>query len=425
MLLRKQDATVRPEACEVADVLLLSLFTQQATAAWIDPDSGGALSRVIIERGRQVIARAILDRKLADAVVARLSFLCNIDVSGTSSELGRAMVQVSGLSFEVLLTTRSSANGFACEARLLDEEGRDARSVAHRPSGERYPEVLSPGTRVGSYRIIETIGKGGMGVVYVVEHKHLQKRFAMKVLLPSVFQDDPESAARFVCEARAAARAAHPGIVNVSDFGSLADGRSYLVMELLSGKSVAQIIRREGALQVSRALNLVHTAASALMAAHRAGVTHRDLTPSNIFVEREGHIEQAKLVDFGAAKMSSADSPESSEVRASVVFGTPYYMAPEHAQGHRTDARSDIYSLGCCFYEMLTGRVPFHAPSIREILLMHILEPIPTPQTPFGRLPQSVERIVCKMMAKKPEQRYQETRALVADLESAIAEQAV
>ena len=422
MLLRKQEAGIRSEACDVADVLLLSLFTQQATAAWIDPDPDGTSSRVIIERGRQVIARAILERKLADAVVARLSFLCDIDVSGTGSELGRAKVRVSGLSFEILLTTRSSASGFACETRLIDEEGRDARSVAHLPSGEGYPAILSPGTRVGSYRVIETIGKGGMGVVYVVEHKHLQKRFAMKVLLRSVFEDDPESAARFVCEARAAARPEHPGIVNVSDFGSLADGRSYLVMELLRGKSIAQLIRREGALRVPRALNLLRTASSALLAAHRAGVVHRDLTPSNIFVERDGRSERAKLVDFGAAKMSSADADEDPEVRASVVFGTPYYMAPEHAQGHQTDARSDIYSLGCCFYEMLTGRVPFHAPSIREILLMHILEPVPTPKTPFGKLSDSIEQILLKMMAKKPEHRYQKTETLVKELEKAIAE---
>lgn len=421
MYLRKHDQLTRDDACEVADVLLLSLFTQQATAAWIDPDSESASSRVFIERGHQVIARAVLDRELANAVVARLAFLCQLEIGAGASELGRAQVRVSGLCFEVLVTTRTAQTGLACEVRLIDEEGRDARSVATNPGGG-FPAILSPGTRVGAYRVIEKIGKGGMGVVYLVEHKSLQKRFAMKVLLRSVFEEDPESAARFVTEARAAARSDHRGIVSVSDFGSLADGRAYLVMELLRGKSMSQLLRRQGALRPVRALRLLRTAASALAAAHSAGVVHRDLTPSNIFVEGSGKTEEARLVDFGAAKMTSPGREEESEVRATVVFGTPYYMAPEHAQGHPTDSRSDLYSLGCCFYEMLSGTVPFHASSIREILLMHILEPIPEMEGPHGKVPPVLVDITSRMMAKKPERRYQSADKLLEDLERAQAE---
>jgi serine/threonine-protein kinase len=242
----------------------------------------------------------------------------------------------------------------------------------------------------------------------------------MKVLLRSVFAEDPDAGARFVCEARAAARGTHPGIVNVSDFGSLADGRAYLVMELLSGESVADVLRAEGALESLRALRLIRDAAEALAAAHEVGVVHRDLTPSNMFVETDQTGEERLvLVDFGAAKMTQAGGDDEEE-RASVVFGTPYYMAPEHAQGRSTDGRADIYSLGCCLFEMLTGEVPYTAETVRKILLRHILDPLPTLTGPADK--PFLRALIRRMLAKRPKDRYQSADALAADVRMCIDE---
>jgi serine/threonine-protein kinase len=257
-----------------------------------------------------------------------------------------------------------------------------------------------------------------MGVVYLVEHRQLQKRFAMKVLLRDVFERDPEASTRFVWEARAAARVQHPGIVSVSDFGNLADGRAFLVMELLSGKSVAEVLKAGGAMDPARAMALIASAADALQAAHAAGVVHRDLTPSNIFIEAADGGERAKLVDFGAAKLVTPGDGRDlkAEGREPIVFGTPYYMAPEHAQGRGTDARADIYSLGCCLFEMLTGRVPYRARSVREILLKHILAELPEPWSPRGPLPSCINAVIGRMMAKLPSDRYRGAGELSADL---------
>ena len=396
-------------ACEIADVLLLSLFTQGASTAMIEPQVRGN-AQVIIERGNQVIARAILEADLAEAVVARLALLAGLDPVERAGQLGRSHVKSAGVAYEVLVTTRTAAAGPGCEVRLLD-------AVGDRAPGGR----LARGSRIGPYKIIQVLGQGGMGVVYLVEHKQLQKRFAMKVLLQSVFEEDPESAARFVCEARAAARAHHPGIVNVSDFGSLADGRAFLVMELLSGESVGEIVAADGPFELRRALELVGEAAGALSAAHEAGVVHRDLTPSNMFVEVDKNdVERLVLVDFGAAKMTDAGVlGEEEGERAKVVFGTPYYMAPEHAQGRPCDGRSDIYALGCCLYEMLTGEVPYRAETVRKILLKHILEPLPSLEGSGADFPFT-RGLLRRMLAKRPEDRYQTANELAAGVRACL-----
>lgn len=411
-----------PRAGEVADVLIASLVAHDATAVWFEPMADDELHqeahRVTLERGRRQVVSAVLGGGLGDAVLARLALLAELDLLAGRPRSGRCAVRCDGRVLDLLVTVRGTDRGLAGELRRLDAAGDEAgATVASLPSGEAYPEILAPGTTVGPYRIERTLGRGGMGVVYAAEHTLLRKRFAMKVLAPSVLAEDPDSARRFVREARAAARVAHPGIVDVSDFGSLSDGRHYLVMELLSGRSLGALLDADGPLPPARAIAIVRGIASALGAAHAAGVVHRDLSPSNVFVDVGGEPDRVKLVDFGAAKVPDPDQADVPDGPAGYVLGTPYYMAPEQAQALQTDGRADLYALGVIFFELVSGAVPFDGDTPLDIVLEHIRQAPPALTSPAEALPDGLERIVARLLAKAPEDRYQTASALIDDLD--------
>ena len=228
------------------------------------------------------------------------------------------------------------------------------RSRSSRPS--RAPE-LDVGSEVdGRYRIIELIGEGGMGKVYLAEHVEIGKRVALKVLHPS-YSRMPDLVERFRREARAASKIGHPNIVDVTDFGATADGSVYFVMEYLEGVELGSVIEREGALDVARALRITGQICRALSAAHREGIIHRDLKPENIFlITRDGEADVVKVLDFGIAKTTEAEAARERRLTSpGMAMGTPEYMAPEQAAGRPADARTDIYSLGAIMYEMVTG----------------------------------------------------------------------
>lgn len=394
-------------------------MVQRATAVWLEPVVPGAghrdAHRVTIESGHRKVASAVLGGGLGDAVLARLALVAGLDLFAGGSPSGRCEVAVGATRLELLVTVRTTERGLAGELRVLDAAGDDAgASVATLPDGGVYPPVLTPGTVVGPYTILRVLGRGGMGVVYAAQHRLLCKEFAMKILAAEVLAEDPDSARRFVREARAAARIRHPGIVDVSDFGTLSDGRHYLVMELLAGRSLDRVIRKEGAVAPARAIALVRAVATALEAAHGAGVVHRDLTPSNIFTGIAGDELAVKLVDFGAAALPDSDVPDGPP---GYVLGTPYYMAPEQVQGLATDARCDLYALGVVFYELLTGGVPFEGETPREIAVKHILEAPPVPRSPREAISDELERVVLRLLAKKPADRYQSASSLIADLD--------
>jgi serine/threonine-protein kinase len=407
-----------PEAAGVADVILAAMALHRATCCWFEPVVGGThrdAHKISLERGATPVASAVLGGGLGDAVIARLALLCELDLLERAPQTGRTRVQCGDRELEVLVTTRSTAHGLAGELRVLGEAASGPGQARPGEGGE-LPELLPEGTEIASYRIIGTLGRGGMGVVYRVEHQVLRKEFALKVLAGAVLASDPDSARRFQREARAAARVKHHGIVDVSDFGTLPDGRPYLVMELLRGESLAERLRRDGALQPAHAVRLVRKATEALAAAHRAGVVHRDITASNIFVERDASGDElVKLVDFGAAR-TPEPGEEIPDGPPGMVLGTPYYMAPEQARGQHTDERTDIYSLGVVLYEVLAGAVPFNDPSIREIVRKHVFEPAPLPRSPHEALPEDLERLVERCLAKEPAERYQSADALLDDL---------
>lgn len=221
----------------------------------------------------------------------------------------------------------------------------------------------TPGERLGPYRLVRRLGRGGMGEVWLAEHEQIKSQVAIKLVLADPHDED--AAARFLREARATARIRHPGIVAVSDFGERSGGGAYLVMELLDGESLAERLQR-GPLRLSLVLELGVQIAEALAAAHAADVIHRDLKPANVFLVPDAAAREAvraKLLDFGVAKAIGASADELGHTTTGAVVGTPVYMAPEQCTSSRgaVDHRADLYALGVLLYEMATGTPPFAA----------------------------------------------------------------
>jgi serine/threonine-protein kinase len=268
------------------------------------------------------------------------------------------------------------------------------------------------------YEIEAVIGEGGMGTVYAVRHRSLGKRFALKALRKDL-ANDREVAARFMQEARTAAVVSHPALVEITDFGRLPSGPPYFVMELLEGRSLADLIRAGGPIPAARAVDIIRQIADGMTVAHEANIVHRDLKPENIHIGAgEGGRDRVKVVDFGLAKVIGA----SRLTRAGVVFGTPHYMSPEQALGEPVDHRSDIYALGIVMYEMFTGRVPFEADSYMGVLTKHMyMAPVPPSQLIGTAKLGALEDVTLRCLEKKPQQRYESLRALVADLDRALS----
>lgn len=270
----------------------------------------------------------------------------------------------------------------------------------------------------GRYRVDRKIGEGGMGVVYLATHTVLGKKLALKILRSEMARD-AEVVQRFMQEAQSASSIGHPNIIDINDFGRLADGSVYFVMEYLEGESLTSYIQRGGSIPIADALAIVRQIASALGAAHARGIVHRDLKPDNIqLVSRQSGLV-VKILDFGIAKVGGASSKLT---RTGVIFGTPHYMAPEQAAGQSVDGRTDLYALGCILYEMFTGRVPFDADTFMGILSKHMFE-VPARPTALadGTRLGVYEDVVMRMLAKKPEQRYASMEEFSAELDRVSA----
>ncbi|HAF25121.1 MAG TPA: hypothetical protein DCK93_19815 [Blastocatellia bacterium] len=276
------------------------------------------------------------------------------------------------------------------------------------------------GQTVSHYRILEPLGEGGMGTVYLAEDTHLGRRVAIK--FPSVNSDSHDYRARFLREARAVSELSHPGIATLFDYGETSEGRPFLVMELARGRPLTELMQK-GELSLARAVAIVTDVATALVEAHARGVVHRDIKPSNIMIDEPG---QVKVLDFGLAKQLNKDHVGSSEpeaqtllateTRSGVVLGTPAYLSPEQAIGGAVDGRSDLFALGTLLYESITGRTPFAGNSFIEIAanVLHV-EPAP-PSRVNPDVPRELDFITLKALAKKPAKRYQSAKEMIADL---------
>jgi serine/threonine protein kinase/tetratricopeptide (TPR) repeat protein len=268
------------------------------------------------------------------------------------------------------------------------------------------------GTTLGKYQVMERLGRGGMADVYRAYQPGLDRYVAIKVMHGHL-TEDPSFITRFKREAHSVASLRHPNIVQVIDF-DVQDDEYYMVMEYIQGQTLKALLQRQGALPVAQALDIAIRLADALAYAHSQGMIHRDIKPANILFSKDN---TPILADFGIARLMDL----SGLTAGSAVVGTPAYISPEAGRGEKVDERADIYGLGIVLYEMLTGKVPYDADTPYAVILKHINDPLPLPRQFVESLPESVERIVLKALAKNKEDRFQTAAEFKTALENARA----
>jgi eukaryotic-like serine/threonine-protein kinase len=273
--------------------------------------------------------------------------------------------------------------------------------------GSPLERILFPGTRlVGRYLYEETLGQGGMGVVYKARHQIIDRIVAIKMLVKERMSEI--EVRRFQREGKAASRLHHPNIVNLLEFGVTDEGSPYMVMDYVDGINLGQLIG-SSELALEDALDIALQICSAMEHAHAQGIVHRDLKPTNVMLQKgqDGKFS-VKIVDFGIAKISENET-DLTLTKTGEIFGSPAYMSPEQGQGKKTDLRTDIYSFGVILYEMLTGVPPFTAESPVEMIIKHTSEaPPPLHEASFGKqYPASLEHVVARTLAKDPNERFQ------------------
>src|ERR1044071_4932598 len=276
------------------------------------------------------------------------------------------------------------------------------------------------GQTVSHYRILEQLGEGGMGSVYLAEALPLARRVAIKFLTAT----DHHYRARFIREARAVSALSHPNIAMVHDYGETPTGQPFIVMEFVKGKSLSDLL--DEGLTLQRSVEIVSAIAEALGEAHEQGIVHRDIKPSNVLISERGHV---KVLDFGLVKHLfeppasgvdlDAQTIYSTQTRSDVIVGTPLYLSPEQATGKQIDGRSDLFALGALLYECLTGQSAFSGGSVLEIgaQIIHVTPPPPSRFNPA--VPSALDRITLKALQKKVEARYQTAGEMLRDLNAA------
>ena len=267
-----------------------------------------------------------------------------------------------------------------------------------------------PFTHFGRYRLLEELGRGAMGIVYLAEDESLQRQVAVKaMLLPADSDERAEHEGRFRQEAKAAGGLNHPNVITIHDLGREGDWL-YIAMELLRGTELRTLMSA-GLLPAPLALDIAAQVAEGLAAAHARGVVHRDIKPSNIMVLGGRH---AKIMDFGVARVQASEV----RTRSGVLLGSPKYMSPEQVAGHAVDPRSDVFSLGSMLYEMVTGQPAFGGAELAN-LLYDILHTTPTPATRLNpELPPLLDLVLGRAMQKNPAARYQDAAEMARDLEA-------
>jgi eukaryotic-like serine/threonine-protein kinase len=284
---------------------------------------------------------------------------------------------------------------------------RPARQPVARASPQTMADLLLGTVVADRYKLLERLGEGAMGWVFLAEHTEIGKRVAVKVLRPSLCRL-PEAVSRFRREARAATQIGSKHIVDVTDFGTTPNGAVFFVMEQLEGgEDLGTALKRSGRMPWPRVRNILLQLCEALQAAHDAGIIHRDVKPANFYrIEHGGNADFIKVLDFGIARLATPN--DSIVTQTGVIMGTPDFMAPEQAQGRHVDHRADIYSLGATAYALLTGSPPFVGANEYEVIYKQLNdEPKPPSEVvPDAEIPSWVDDAILKAMRKNPEDRF-------------------
>jgi len=306
------------------------------------------------------------------------------------------------------------------QLRTTEQAGSNALFLAIGASLSIYGTYVLNGLRsqlhearkFGQYQLRQKLGVGGMGEVYLAEHQLLKRPCALKLIKPEA-GSDPLALARFEREVQSAARLSHPNTIEIYDYGHTDDGTFYYVMEYLPGRSLQDLVNDFGPLPAARVIYLFRQVCAGLTEAHALGLIHRDLKPANVFIAiRGGESDIAKVLDFGLVKLTQ-DHGGVELTSDHMVSGTPLYMAPEQATADRSiDSRADIYALGAMIYFALTGRPPFTGTSAFEVMMAHARDPVVPPSQVGADVPADLEAVVLRCLAKKPQDRYPDVKAL-------------
>src|ERR1051326_2984135 len=346
--------------------------------------------------------------RIFEAVMARAPAERSAYLDGACADDPRLREEVESL----LREHESPAAEDAGEAGAREDDARRQREDGN-------AEVVPGSTTLGSYRILEKLGEGGMGAVYLAKDTRLGRRVALK-LLPAHFASDDERVRRFEQEARAASALNHPNILTVHEIAE-SQGRRFIVTEFVEGRTLRERLLAEGRFALAEALDVCVQVAGALAKAHSSGIVHRDIKPENVMVDEEGHV---KVLDFGIAKQLAGgrgvdtEAPTNAQVNtaAGVVLGTSTYMSPEQLRGLELDARTDIWSLGVMLYQMLAGRAPFGAKTYGD-LVVAILHDEPQPLSAFcAESSAELDDLIRRTLAKESESRWPSAKELQNEL---------
>jgi serine/threonine protein kinase len=288
-------------------------------------------------------------------------------------------------------------------------------------SARMRAQGLEEGSTFGEFEILNELGAGGMGKVYKAKHTKLNRTVALKVMKPEFAEQDPDHAARLQREAQAAAQLIHPNVVTLFSVGEN-EGLAYIEMEYIPGPSAGSMVEDRGPLDLELAVQVLRDSAAGLGAAHKLRIVHRDIKPDNILIHPDG---MAKVGDFGLAKSFDEDKEnpaESAELKANITMpgiaiGTPHFMSPEQCEAQKLDGRSDLYSLGCTFYFLLTGAQPYRGESTMGVMRMHLFDPPPDITIDDPDMPDEVAQIIFRLMEKDIDKRYQTAQELIEDID--------